>query len=279
LLSFCLRRFVVIPEGNLRHPNHHDRTMRRTRQLAAIALLTVSTANLRAQITNPDKLTSPPPTPQHHIVKPTDDLQWLWAFTKPTPLGRATELRLDARFQSLLRDDFHRPQAFWSTTNEPLDLIIPLFLSGHGAVTAEDNRYITIDGCVPSFCPAHGLLWIDLGTPDPLIVFAAVNWTASSHTTDEAAADYNLWLYPNRNLSADALPFALTTSLAHWDARLGDAHRLVPHIAHAELIEPNGAPYALTPEYIGANTLPPQPDTTASDNNEPPHTTALKSRN
>lgn len=253
--------------------------MRTPLQLAAVALLTVSTAALRAQITNPDQLVAPPPrNPAHAPIRPADDLQWLWSFTRPQPIGRATDLRLDARFQSLLRDDFHRPQAFWGTTNEPLDVIIPLFLSGHGTVTAEQNRYITVDGCVPRFCAAHGLLWIDLGTPHPLIVFAAVNWTTEGHTTEQSAADYNLWLFPNRTLSADALPFALTSAIAHWDARLAAAHRLVPHIAHALLVEPDGAPYALTPEYIGANTLAPQPDTTASDE-DPTHSAQLKVRN
>ena len=61
-------------------------------------------------------------------------------------------------------------------THEPLATIIPLFLTQYGAVSATDNRYLTIDGCVPSFCAASGLLWIDLGRPHPLAVFAAVNW-------------------------------------------------------------------------------------------------------
>ena len=251
--------------------------MRRTLQLAA-ALLLLTAASSGAQITNPDKLVGhPPANPAGRAhMKPADDLQWIWSYTMPVPNGRATELRLDARFQLLLRDNFHHPQAMWGH-NESLDSIIPLFLSRYGTVTSESNRYVTIDGCVPSFCPAHGLLWMDLGTPHPLIVFAAVNWTTEGHSTDEAAADYNLWLYANRELSADALPFALTDSLAHWDARLAAAHRLVPHIAHAVLIEPNGTPFALQAALAGANTMAPQPDTTASDEAQP-HSTELKPR-
>lgn len=253
--------------------------MRHTLQLAAVVLLTTAAAGACAQITNPDKLVGhPPANPGDHArVKVADDLQWMWSYTNPVPNGRATELRLDARFQLLLRTNFHRIQAMWGQ-NDSLDAVIPLFVSRYGTVTAESNRYVTIDGCVPSFCPAHGLLWIDLGTEHPLMVFAAVNWTTEAHTTEEAAADYNLWLYPNRELSADALPFALTDALAHWDARLAAAHRLVPHIAHAVLVEPNGAPYALQPALAGANTLAPQPDTTASYEPET-HSTQLKSRN
>ena len=105
------------------------------------------------------------------------------------------------------------------------------------------------------------MLWMDLGTPDPLLVFAAVNWTTEAHSTDEANADYNLWLFTNRQVSADALPLALSEAIADWDARLASAHRGVPHIAHALLVEPDGQPYPLNPTLVGANTLPPQPDT------------------
>ena len=241
--------------------------MRKHLHLAATLLLT--TAMAHAQITNPDNLVAHPPTnPAQHQTFPTNDnLQWLWSFTKPTPNGRADDLRLDARFQSLLARDFKQPQAMWGE-QQPLDEVIPLFLTQHGTITAEDNRYITIDGCVPSFCPAHGMLWIDLGTTHPLVVFAGVNWTSENHTTDESTANYNLWLFSNRLLDPNALPLALTASLAHWDARLATAHRLVPHIAQAILVEPSGAPHELDPQLVGANTIAPQPDTTTPSSND-----------
>src|SRR5579875_293190 len=256
--------------------------MRSLLQLATLTVLLIAAAGARAQITSPDTLVGQPPrNPAHGIAKPADNLQWLWAFAQPEPIGRATDLRLDARFQTLVAQEFHRPQALWGPSggrNEPLDAVIPLFLSRYGTVTAQDNRYLSVDGCVPSFCAAHGLLWVDLGTPHPLVVFAAVTWSPESHATDEAAANYDLWLFPNRDLSADALPLPLTEALAHWDARLAAAHRLVPHIAQAVLVEPNGAPFALKPELAGANSIAPQPDTTAADN-PPAHTTELKPRN
>ncbi|HEY4357987.1 MAG TPA: hypothetical protein VGN16_19730 [Acidobacteriaceae bacterium] len=239
--------------------------MRHTLQLvAAFLLLSLGTA-AHAQITNPDKLIAPPPPNPARAQRPTPeaDLQWLWAFTKPTPNGRAYDLRVDGRFQAVLAGSFKQQQAMWGSdkSHPALATVIPLFLSKYGEVNSEDNRYITVDGCVPSFCPAHGMLWVDLGTRHPLMVFAAVNWSTENHPTDDAAADYNLWLFPNRELSADALPLALTESLAHWDARLAAAHRSVPHISHAILVEPSGQPFALDPAMTGANTLKPQPDT------------------
>jgi hypothetical protein len=153
-------------------------------------------------------------------------------------------------------------------SNEPLATIIPLFLTQYGAVTSEQNRFMTVDGCVPNFCAASGLLWIDLGAPHPLAVFAAVNWDPQAHTTDQPQADYNLWLFASRQLSPDALPLALTQAIAHWDIRLASAHRLVPHIAHALLVEPNGTPFPLDPAMAGANVIAPQPDTVTPKSRE-----------
>jgi len=212
--------------------------MRTFFQLVAVALLSAA-ACARAQITNPDDLVAPAPkNPAANHARPTnlpDDLQWMWAFAKPGPTGRADDLRLDARFQLLLGREFKQPQAMWGTPKfaQPLAMVIPLFVMKHGAVTVEGTaggnryltRYLTIDGCVPDFCAAHGLLWIDLGRPKPLMVFEAI---------------------------------------AHWDARLATAHRLVPHIAHALIVEPDGKPFALDPQLAGANTIAPQADTTNS---------------
>jgi hypothetical protein len=239
--------------------------MRTLLQLAAALLLLGSSgaAATRAQVTNPDKLIAPPPrNPALRRPSSADNLQWLWHYTHPAPIGEAASLRIDARFQSFLQDSFKQPQSMWGPPNsqEPLATIIPLFLDQYGAVIATDNRYITIDGCVPTFCAASGLLWIDLGRPHPLAVFAAVNWDPKAHTPDQPAADYNLWLFANHQLDADALPLALTQAIAHWDIRLAAAHRLVPHIAHALLVEPDGSPFALNPEQAGANTIAPQPD-------------------
>jgi hypothetical protein len=240
--------------------------MRTTLQLAAVLLLTVTTA--RAQITDPNNLIAPPPrNPAIQRVTPAaDNLQWLWQFTHPAPLGQASNLRVDGRFQAFLHDSFKQPQSMWGPPNsqEPLATIIPLFVTQYGTVTADNNRYITIDGCVPNFCAASGLLWIDLGRRQPLAVFAAVNWDPQAHATDQPAADYNLWLFANRNLSPDALPLALTQAIAHWNIRLAAAHRLVPHIAHALLVQPDGNPVALNPEQAGANVIAPQPDTTST---------------
>ncbi len=245
----------------------------------ATALLVLPATQIRAQITSPDKLISPPPrnpAEQHQIHPPADssgDLQWLWRYARPAPIGEAANLRLDERFQAFLQSAFHQPQSMWGPpgAQEPLATIIPLFLTQYGQVRSTDNRYITVDGCVPNFCAASGLLWIDLGQVHPLSVFAAVNWNPSAHTTDQPQANYNLWLFASRPLSPDALPYALTQAIAHWNFRLAAAHRLVPHIQYALLVEPSGNQLPLHPELIGANVIAPQPESATPQPNSNPH--------
>jgi hypothetical protein len=237
---------------------------RRLLQLAMCVALASAGAGLRAQISNPDDMVSGPPKPPRTRQRPhgpnSASLQWLWQYTQPAPNGNAVALRGDERFASLLTTSFKQPQAFWGK-DVPVSDVIPRFLARYGEVNQKSNRYLTVDGCVPSFCAAHGLLWMDLGAPDPLMFFVAVDWTTESHSTDQPNADYNLWLFPNRQVSADALPLGLSEAIADWDARLASAHRGVPHIAHALLVEPTGQPFPLNPKLAGANTLPPQPDT------------------
>jgi hypothetical protein len=176
-------------------------------------------------------------------------------------------LREDERFGALLGSSFKQSQTM-AGRSVPVAEVIPRFVARYGEVNAKRNRYVTVDGCVPSFCAAHGMLWMDLGAVDPLMVFVAVDWTTEGHTTDEADADYNLWLYPNREISADFLPLALTEAVADWDARLASAHRGVPHVAHAVLVEPSGQSFPLKPTLVGANTLPPQVDTVTPKSDE-----------
>ena len=241
--------------------------MRTCLQLAAALLLSATSGG--AQVSNPNNLIAPPPPPPNHqSPQVKDDLQWLWPFTRPTPNGRAYDLRLDARFQSTLTRELKQPQAMWGSdpAHRPtLATIIPLFLTQYGAVNSKDGRYVIVDGCVPSFCPSAGLLWIDLGQPQsrttPLMVFAATSWIAENRPANQLGATYELWLFSNHDLNPDAMPAALTESISDWNIRLAAAHRLVPHVTKALLIEPDGSPHNLNPEAIGANTIAPQIDT------------------
>ena len=87
-------------------------------------------------------------------------------------------------YATLLETNLRAPQAFWSAPGSPLADAARAFLAGPGSVTAIDNRYLTVTGCVvdpapdadTKPCSQRGLLWLDLGRAAPgqapLLVFS-----------------------------------------------------------------------------------------------------------
>ncbi len=224
--------------------------MRRTFQLAVIALLFAATAT-HAQIFK-----------HKEDKQPKENFQWLWQYGPPPPDGRENQLVLDTRFRPLLAQEFTAPQTFWGNPKTGYKSLAETaldFLSMPDKVIADDNRYLTITGCVFRFCPSRGLLWVDLDGPHPLAVFAAIDWIKDSKTPTEAGAEYTLWVFPNHPIEPDHIPAALIHSVARWTAHppLGYTH--IQQIRNAILVDPDGTPHPIPPATIGANTftLPP----------------------
>ena len=126
-------------------------------------------------------------------------------------------------------------------------------------VIADDNRYLTITGCVFRFCPARGLLWVDLNGQHPLVVFNAIDWIKDSKTPDQPGAEYTLWVFPNHPIDPEHIPAALTHSIARWTAHPPQGNREIQQIRNAILVDPDGTPHDIPPASIGTNTftLPP----------------------
>ena len=215
--------------------------MRTTLHLATTLLL-IGATTTHAQITNPDTLIGRPPAPPtHQQSTPSTDLQWLWQYAQPTPQGNKPALLQDTRFSLLLRDQLKAPQSFWGI-GVPLSEAAATFLAGNGAIASSDNRHLTITGCVVDHCPQRGLLWLDLGRTNPLLVFAALRWNEQGHTTDEPAATFTLWLFPNRELDPHQLPDALKEALASW-AEPRDC--VPPQVAIAIVVDPTGTTHVI----------------------------------
>jgi len=238
--------------------------MRKLLQLATLVLL-AGAATTHAQITNPDKLVAPPPhPPQISSGVAEDNLQWLWPYTKDPDSEVVLTLRDDPRFREMLRHNFRTQQTFWGE-NPNLAEAISQFLTRYGHITTKDNRYITIDGCVRTFCPATGLLWFDLGTQHPLIVFVGINWSPTGHTVNEPASSYDLWLFSNHPFTQSTVPETLVHSIADWQKYLRSRGRIVPHIGHAIMVDANNRPNFILPELLGANGIPAQAPVSPAD--------------
>ncbi|GGA64322.1 hypothetical protein GCM10011507_14890 [Edaphobacter acidisoli] len=216
-------------------------------QLAAIALLlTGATLAARAELF-------------HHKDKPPkSNVQWMWQYGPPPTGGRENALVLDPRFRPFLAETFKAPQTFWGnakTGYKPLAETALDFVSIPDKVVTDGNRYLTITGCVFRFCPDRGMIWLDLGQPQPLAVFAAINWIQQNKTPDEPDAEYTLWVFPNQPLDAEHIPPALANSIAHWTAEPPSGSTVIQKIRNAILVAPDGTPHPIAPATLGANTI------------------------
>ncbi len=228
--------------------------MRPFLHLAVAFFLTATAMLTHAQVQNeaPTQVHTPTLNP-HHRSRP-EDLSWLWPYTRPD--GGANALVNDPRFTPFLKSYLRAPQSFW-TRGQPLPAVVRDFLGVPGDVLAEGNRYLTITGCVPHFCPSRGLLWIDTGLPEPLVAFAAIDWISDNRTSADKDSAYTLWLFPSRPLIRTHLPPALVQSLTRWTAQPSSGSTDLQNITRVYLVDPDGTPHTLSPATIGAhNTLP-----------------------
>jgi hypothetical protein len=228
--------------------------MRRLLQLAAAVLLTTTLAPASA----------PKPQPEN--------VEWIWQYTPDDTHkdGRENDLAQDLRFVPFLQQFLTAPQTFWgqplngryrSLASTALD-----HLSVPDKVLQDDGRYISISGCVVHFCPARGLLWIDLNGAHHLVVFAAIDWNKQGRPTTDPAAEYTLWVFPDEPLSlanpTGHPPAALTKAIGRWAAQPLAGSGIVQNITHAMLVDPDGTPHEVAPAALGVQPPPaPKSDT------------------
>jgi hypothetical protein len=194
--------------------------------------------------------------------EPKANIEWLWQYSPPPVEGRENELLRDPRFIPFLQQYLTAPQTFWGnpkTGYKSLDETALDFLSVPDKVLADDNRYLSITGCVFRFCPSRGLLWVDLNGAHPLIVFAAIDWIKASKTPSDPGAEYTLWIFSNHAVDPSHIPAPLIHSVARWTAQPPAGSKVIQQITAAILVDPDGSPHQIPPATIGANTftLPP----------------------
>ena len=249
--------------------------------LLLAALLTASAA-VPAQIA-PMQPSAPPPKPQKNKKPSGGDIEWLWQYTPDSVNkdGRENELVQDQRFRPMLEDYLTTPQSFWGTPVDGFPRTLAITALDHltvpDRVIADENRYVSIEGCVVHFCPARGLLWVDLGGPkdrsnNHLMVFAAIDWNKQGRPTTDPAADYTLWVFSNEPLPNAHAPAALTKAISRWAAEPLPGSEIIQNITRAVVIDPDGTPHQIAPAELGVHP-PPSPN---SDDESAP---ALKPRN
>jgi hypothetical protein len=228
-------------------------SIRIARYLAMACVALVMTQSVHAQLIGEPAIPGKVKRDKKHPA----DLEWMWQYSPPPTEGRENELIQDSHFKPFLDRYFTAPQSFWGP--QPTDPRAPVhksladtvydFLAIPGRVTADENRYITVTGAVRHFRPSRGLIFADLNSPKPLVVFAAIDWIRDSRTTDDPDAEYTLWLFPNQATGTESdptsLPPALMRSLSRWEAQPLAGNGIVQKITAAILVDPDGTPHQI----------------------------------
>ena len=101
------------------------------------------------------------------------------------------------------------------------------------------------------------MLFADIASARPLVVFAAIDWSRESHNVDEDSAEYTLWIFPYRALTgADAtndtprLSPALKRSLGIFSTELHGG-KVPPLVTHAFIVDPDGKPHEIPASETG----------------------------
>ena len=199
---------------------------------------------------------------QKRDKKQRSDAEWMWQYGPPPADGRENDLIQDAKFKPFLAQNLTAPQSFWGVQGikyKPLADTAMDFLSVPGKVIAEEDRYLTITGCVFHFCPSRGLLWVDLNAAPKtgnLVAFGAIDWIRDSKTTSDTGAEYTLWLFSNQSfgLTADAqnqIPTALVRSISRWSKEPLAGSGIVEKITHAIIVDPDGTPHQVPIAQLG----------------------------
>ena len=225
--------------------------------LLLLAALGVRVQPAHAQLQGQVPIPPRQPEKQKRSKIRSGDLEWLWQYSPPPQDGRENDLIQDPHFRPFLEQYFTAPQSFWgSTTLDPRDHrrksladTASDFLTIPGKVVADDNRYVTITGHVFHFAPGRGLIFADLNTAHPLVLFAAIDWIRESHATSEPEAEYTLWVFPNQPPGTPSepyrLPSAVLRSLTRWMAEPLAGSGIVQKITAAILVDPDGTPHQI----------------------------------
>lgn len=248
--------------------------MRHGLQFAALLLTGIfatgagASALLDAQIYTQPQSAPPEPPRSKPEKRPHSNIEWLWQYSPSPqkPKGNENALIQDPRFLPFLSDNLTAPQSFWGvagTKYKPLADTAFDFLSVPGKVVADDNRYLSITGCVFHFCPSRGLLWVDLNQapknatgPDHLVVFAATDWIRESKASTEPGAAYTLWVFSNQAFGlnpgdAHPIPSAFVRSIARWTREPLAGSGIVENITHAIVVDPDGTPHQVPLATLG----------------------------
>jgi hypothetical protein len=194
---------------------------------------------------------------QAHTATP--DAAWLRASASPyNPSDMQQDsmpsmLNWDPRLRALLRASFHQRQWFWYDHYKftPLPELIPILMGIPGDAILDDQRYMTLDGCLAHVCDAdRGVLWIDTGVRPAQLIFTAVNINSG-----DLGNTSHLWVFGSSKLDWQHLPGPFLKSLARWrDTIAAKGYRqtggYMYNFSLATIVQPSGEQIDISPSLL-----------------------------
>ena len=167
--------------------------------------------------------------------------------------GKENALNWDPRFALLLQSSFHQQQWFFedNDTLAPLADVIQTYVGVPGDALLDQDRFVTVDGCVPHVCEDRGMLWIDTDTQPAQVIFVAtdnVNGTGKG-------PDQMLWFFSSSKLDWNHIPQPFLASLHRWQEKLlqqdtANDSAYLDNFLVANLVQPNGKIVTLSPSVL-----------------------------
>lgn len=202
-------------------------------------------------------------------VNSTVDAAWTRAYATPKPDTSESalpagnrDIKWDPRFIPLMRSAFHQRQWFWFDHDHftALPELIQIFIGVPGGVTLDDDRYVTVTGCVPHACTDVGMVWIDTGTHPATLIFAATQLVSDSVEHDGTPT--HLWLFASSQQNWQHLPPDFSASLTRWLSTIAQpGYRGTNGYSFdfilATIVQPNGAMEDLTPDTFHLRSIKP----------------------
>jgi hypothetical protein len=176
------------------------------------------------------------------------DLAWVRTFTSADK--KNSDNKWDPRFRALIKQSFDQRQTFWRDHGRFLTLpeLVMEFIGIPEGVSLEQDRFVTMAGCVPHACSARGMVWIDTkGTGRPLVLFVAPQDVSTEQT--EKRALQHLWVFSSVELNWQKMPPQFEASFARWyrSYRATWAQYYQLDGVMVTLVEPSGLSYDLSP--------------------------------
>jgi hypothetical protein len=186
------------------------------------------------------------------LAKVPVDLSWLHEFVGPYS---GKDIKWDPRFQALITSSLHQRQSIWRDHGKVVSLpdLVQVFIGTPRSVLVDEDRFYTIEGCVPHDCTDKGMVWIDnASAAKPAVIFIAMS--SVNTAMGEHGDPIHLWLFSSTALNWQKLPPNFLLRLNQWwlETQSYSKSDVDDELALVTIVQPDGETVDLTPALLAS---------------------------